>query len=893
MMQLRTILERHSAFSMLMLLSSASGCSNLEFLPSDRCGNLVVESSSGEECDGEMGCGVPNSEHACRYTCNATGDSCPKDLGYQCGLDGVCRQPSGNFSALRTMTTETARDLLVGDINADGCAEVIVTAVRSTTVNAFASDRSKSCIAATQALRTNRPDPQRIPPTPLPQLLHLGLDSTSNSQALITGGATLFGDGLSLHFVTDSPTLYPVLLPRAERRASVTRLVTANLLGTDALVLFEQRTDDKSDVVILYEPQAAPKTFMAALPSKAEDIAAMAKGDLYAPAGASKPCDEVVVGIRGSSTVEIYQLCTNAGAYQFAPAQTSKITLFGTKVRAKNARIVVADLNGDNILDVATNGADFKAHAAFGLGDGRFHSQPPPLPPGLMPDGKTGILPDMAATTAAGQDQIFVAIEMDPAHPGVEFYSAPCPPFDDEFTSPTCAALAGDCEAEVVDIDADGDQDVIISEGQGVDLAIHRQNGGAFNVTFMDTVCPPHHLGTGDFDGDGVNDVAFFDQAKNAAGTRTTSLSIAYGNAFDAPDAPIASGTFDDATGTSVVQFGPPGSGALLAMTRSIENGANRSAVGIIEVGNERAVAGPHYLKLGDTGALAFASLDIVALAAGSFSSTASTVEFGVITLAGASPPKVPQLWLVEPNGQEGLFSVKSTGESSDIPCGNGCLLAGVPGQTGAPDKLVLLGDKVAVIYEATDAGFVEKSRSTSTYSFSPVINSKPPVRDNLRPFVEDIDADGWKDIVVLSADGALVGFFGSGDGKFVEVELLPHPSCWNMEGCGNYAPAMLNVDGDAALEFVVAARNLTGASTDTPILAYDIIGAGDKRTLVPLNLLTVLKDVGAQSAELIPADTDYVNLSAADIDGDGVTDLVIMPNSNYYTVLRGLPVRE
>jgi len=103
----------------------------------------------------------------------------------------------------------------------------------------------------------------------------------------------------------------------------------------------------------------------------------------------------------------------------------------------------------------------------------------------------------------------------------------------------------------------------------------------------------------------------------------------------------------------------------------------------------------------------------------------------------------------------------------------------------------------------------------------------------------------------------------------------------------------MLNLDADAAFEFVIAGRSLPGVSEGKPIVAYEITGSGDKRKLIALDLLTIQEDATTDATKLIPADTDYVNLNAADVDGDGVTDLVVMPNSNYFTVLRGLPVHE
>jgi len=891
MTHFRAAIERHRVFCFLPLLVIAAGCTNLEFLEPNTCGNLVVETDAGEDCDGANGCGAPGSTNACRFTCVIGSTGCPTDLGFQCGGDFICRRPSGQFSIGRTTTTETARDVVVGDVNADGCAEVVVAAIRSTTVNGFASDFSKSCIASEQTLQTNRPDPGRNPPTPLPLLRDLTPKDTSPKWSLLSGGTSTFGDGLSLHFANETPTLFPILFPRAERPATALRTVAARLLDTDAFVIFEQTAESTCDVVIQSNAQQGPQVIKAALPGKIEDIATITTGDIYNPPGATKSCDEIIIGMRGSKTFDIYQLCTASGMYQFAPGPMPKVSLHDNHtIRQKNARAFAVDVNGDGLLDITSNSEQQDPCVAFGLGDGRFHSMPPPLPPNMMADGKTSVLPDMSAKQAAAQDAIFVAIEIDANHSGIEFYGPPCPGFDTEFTSPTCGPVKGDCEAVVVDIDQDGDQDVVISEGQGVDLAIHRQSAGTFNVTFLDTTCPPHHLGAGDFDADGVNDVAFFDQAPNALGENETSLSIAYGNALAAPSPPIPSGNFAQATGLSAVKVGPLGSGTLIAVTRSIDGGNNKSALGFVEVGNERAVAGPWYLKSGDGTNSDFDSLRIVGLAAGTFISTNTSLDFGVVTLDDQNSPL---LWLVQSlNGIE-LLRAYSTGMSDSMTCGVGCLVTAVPTAAKTTDNLVVIGDASAIVYKPSATGFTDETILPLEHSFSSLFDSMPPARDNLHPFVADVDRDGYADVLVVATNGALVGLFGNADDTFVEVELLPAPSCWQMEGCGNYAPAMLNVDGDKELELVIAGSELPGIPKSRPIVAYDVVGSGKERKLIPLDTLTILDDGITTAEKLISSDSDYVNMGAGDVDGDGVTDLVIMPTSNFFTILRGIPVHQ
>lgn len=868
-----------------MLLASAIGCTNLEFLDPNICGNLVVETDIGEDCDGSEGCGAPNSEHACRFTCETGTKTCPEHLGYHCGADGVCRQPSGTFVRLDTTTTTAAQDLLVGDINADGCAEVVIGAKRLTTVHAFSSSFSTVCVESQQTLNTNRPDPEE---NSLPLAALADLDSSENTGrlSLVSPTRSLYGDGLSMYFTSGEPTLQPVLFPRFLRGGAETRTVSAKMRGSGVIILFEAAPDGvSSDVTVIFDSQKAPETFPKAYPQKVTDIAAVVAADVD-PKVNSMPdvtCDEIIIGKRGDSKLELYKLCTSGTGNGFTKLTAAQIALTNSTVRDHGTAIFAADANGDLITDLITNLADEKVHVAYGIGDGRFHSLPPPTMPPPTVDQKAPAINDPMANEAAKQGKTFVALEFDSKHPGIDYYAPPCPPLD-AFSSPTCAMMVGGCEAVVDDIDADGDMDVIVSEGQGVDLGIHRQTNGTFNVTFLETACPPHHLGTGDFDGDGVNDIAFFDQTSKAANINTTSLSIVYGNAYAAPNEPVTAGRFDEATGLSVVRFTPPGTGSQIGITRAIGAQATRgSALGVVELGSERTVGAPYYITSDIMGAQSLDSLTLAGQTPGKFGTNAAP---GLAVLT-QSAQQTFELWLVGTNDDAGSLRATPQNEMQDIPCASGCLLVAIP-RKDSTDALLLLGDKTAVAYNPETTGFVADKPFTLTHTFRPTVANTNQAKYYPRPLVADVDHDGSTDVLALATSGALVGFFGNASSGFTEVELIAAPSCWDANtgwgkaGCGSYVAVQIDVNSDGVLDVLVAGSQLPSAEKNS-MAAYAV----KNRALVP-----IVSGISI-AAEKLSSDTDFVALGAADLDNDGVRDLVFMPSSDYFTVLRGLPVHE
>ncbi|MFO0727459.1 MAG: VCBS repeat-containing protein [Myxococcota bacterium] len=118
-------------------LALALGCAPLTPFDLNVCGNNVVEALHGEDCDGfgrgeGTACGVPSdtAARACHFICGAPDLRCPS--GYGCGNDGVCRRPvlpgSGQpvlASGLEASFSESVGRLHLGDLDADQHLDLI------------------------------------------------------------------------------------------------------------------------------------------------------------------------------------------------------------------------------------------------------------------------------------------------------------------------------------------------------------------------------------------------------------------------------------------------------------------------------------------------------------------------------------------------------------------------------------------------------------------------------------------------------------------------------------------------------------------------------------------------------------------------------------------------
>lgn len=896
------------------LALAPAGCANLQPIDEDQCGNRVVEEH--EDCDGEGDCGLPGTATACRITCDAAAVGTPCDRpGYRCGTDGVCRKPSGEFAVMGALTTSTALDVFSGDTNLDGCHELFLTTRQAVQISAFESREPGRCPAATQSLPFGQaPSPAITRSAPF--LADLTGDGRPD---LARPGGAQFGDSLFVHVAGAAPGLSPILYPTLAAREHA-RPLTVRFEGNDALLLFLDNPmvgpggpgGDGVTVGIagVLQAQHVPINLGVGLMGELKDLAILATGDLKEhdaqdPASC-EGCGEVLAGFAGGTL--IYEIRPrpgkdmNGGDTMAADPPQPVIGLPpGAAIRQQNAAIALLDEDLDGHLDVVVN-TEGGVFIAYGTGRGTFHSTSPPDL--AQPDGKAS--PFLGAPAGlGGADMMFVAGDFDPATPGLELAPLPCGP-SAPLESAACGPIGGGCEAVVIDIDRDGVPDIVSTENQQPGLVVRRSVGSqGFQVSFVDTRCPVHSLAAGDFDDDGVGDVAFFDQVPVSAGKGeadrpVTSLMIAYGNAFAAPSLPEESGRFEHAEGLAAGRYVGGGPGTKLYAARGIEGGDLQGGFALVEGYGERHLFAPFYFPAGpdDPEMESLTRVDMPAAVGGRFSADDTTHEprpaVAVMTLDHPEGSPVDdgseRLWLVD--GREGGGLLQATSQEGEAPpaCTQ-CVILPIDvlpagKEKDGIDELLFLGGKDAVLYSVgtkeempgvTSRFFQKSGAFTTSRAFASVDGAAMPPKHAPRPLVADVDGDGWADVVLRAQDGSLAVLWGTEGADFVEGELIAADLC-----LGRCSAALLDVDGDGPRELIAVLPGAEGKAG--AVKAYHVTPArGLEEVALPAEITALAP----------PSTTDFTAVVAADLDGDGAEDIALMNGASLLTALRALPVTE
>jgi len=943
----------------LLLGASVFGCLNLQLLSENTCGNRVVEDANGEDCDGQSNCGSSGA-NACRFLCGADqGGVCPD--GYDCGIDGICRQPRAKFERLFTESTVTALGLQVGDTNADRCAEIVYTTVRETVVTSFPSRTPGICTASEQVFpaRPTMPDEE---PYPAPVLAEL----TGNARPeLVIPGPGLLGAGLFVFSSDANATLDSLLYPSVRQNEPGVRPLAVNARGETKLLLFLGETITPIDsmdggvmndggmsssdggmmmddgglpppdggttddggtpppdggmmmddgglpppdgglpppdggmplapdpmdggvssekwplrVAVLEDPALKPYPLVDVLPGRLSDIVALKAADIDDIPIPGIGCDEVVMARAGDTSLRLYRLCDpsqppDAGLV-FEALPSPDVELTGTTVRSNNAALAVTDFNGDGHADLLISGSDNNIHIAYGLGDGHFNSIPPPF--NGTPDQRTSVLmisDPMLAAELQRPDSIFVAGDFDDATPGAELAAVKCPPAA-PFESEVCKPIVGGCEAVVIDIDGDGLDDIVASTGQELGLDVLRSKGGmGFYQSSLETECPAHNLAAGDFDDDGVADVAFFDQIVPLSDEPVTALMVAHGKPLTAPDEPRLSGSFESAMGLVAGHFVKQAQAAQLFAVRGLV-GNDKGGLALVEGHSQSQMLAPFYVPPAsdDKSDSSILSMELLATSGGRFISGSNGSKIGLALVAKDLTKDLVQLWLLASNDDGETVHAEPWKSATSLTCDN-CVLASIDTDGDGGDELLLFGDQTIIVYAATAGAFVEQRSFASKYSFSSLDVTRNPKKYAPRPLVSDFDGDGAKDVILRATSGELIALWGRKDGTFDETELAKAPSCDGAPTCAGQAITRLS------------------AGTNTPP-RFALIGPGhlalytlDARKLEPVRN-------AALPIEPPKPSTDYTAIGAADLDGDGIDDLALMRSSSSIDILRGIPVRE
>jgi hypothetical protein len=936
--QLRTCALLWSALAL-------ASCANLELIAEDSCGNGVVEAVSHEDCDGQDQCGEPGTAHACQYLCDLGPDAktkCPE--GFVCGVDSVCRSPLGSFEVLSFATTSTALDLITGDLNADGCHEVVHTTRAATTVTAFESRTRGFCPASQQDVPSGKLPPSMLS-VPAPMLADVTEDGRLD---LLRPGAALFGDALFVHAAGPDPRVASTLYSTVRAREGKGRPLRVTYAGADAALLFiEDDSVTASDIHIpgVVNPTETPVNLGIGAQGSLDKLAVLQAADLgvmpvtiMPPMGMGSmtvtcaDCDEVLIGFAGESQVRLLGVVQRPGSDQMALGQlASPVTLdSGTSLRQRNAASAVIDYNGDGALDLIVNAMDDNLHIAYGTGDGGFHSKLPVDKDN--PDQHTSVLGGVSYAPYEDLprgDLRFVVGELDTsAGPDVAF--VPCPA-STPLESPGCNKTESGCEALLVDIDGDKLLDLVTTDDQQPGLTVSRGGVGPdAHVSLVETQCPPHYLTAGDFDHDGIQDVAFFDQKNPGEGgvelePPVTVLKIAYGAALAAPGEAQDSGRFDQASGLTAGRFAkgtiPTSSMQLYAARHLDDNGDPHPlhvGFSLIEGYGERQLFAPFYLPADPNmppspmgGDPSLRRVSMLAATTGLFGTSIDEKTMldneptvGLAIVAEDAPLGAPGkfLWNVLGHDRDNSLSAAKKLGSKAVEC-DACVLVPIDLSTddGKGDELLLLNQKKASVFAVPPATggssespvFEPRASFATMHAFVSVDSGKYAPH----PLVADLDDDGYLDVVVRAANGALVALWGREGGGFDENELVPPPSSEpaakgeeEKQTCGTCSAAWFNAHGDSRRELIVVSPGHLGL--------YDLVG----RELVRFKWLpepppevapSTPKDADPLEPAVPPADTDFTAVSAADLDGDGVDDLVIMPSSGLIITFRGRPVHE
>jgi VCBS repeat protein len=844
----------------------AGGCASLPDLAAGVCGNGVVDPAT-EDCDtiaaAGATCGAPGSgAGACRYLCDPqTRAGCP--AGWGCGGDGMCRLGDGTFGEHRQWHI-AAENFAIGDVDGDGAVDLVGYA--SDGVEALFNDGHGEFGTPFASSVIGRSGP----------LVGADLDGDGRMDVTVpvkTGIFELLGQPGQVM----APVPYaPFSLPAAGSYLFIPMEVAdytdpqgAGNVGQELLIF--------ADFIMTFD--VSTPTSAVALPGghRVPDmVGRVPVGDID-----RNGKDELALAFTGETTVWIYDV-VRASDTVLTPTLKQAVTLPAGARVDRGARFADVDSDGalDLMVSVSVLGVEHVVVAhndgAGNLGaaavDARFDaidgSALRPCPAGSpWPIAAGNLHRESGATPKVRLDYV--------GHCGVWITLA-----DGQTLLPTYIN-PGDpwTEAAIADFNRDGSADVAAVSDLGVEVTFLLGNGtGLFNTFRTLTDDPPSTLRVGDFDGDFVLDLAVVQHGE--VNGRPQSLAILYGNLQGAPGPSVFQAQLGFVTSMETAFLAHDFS--LLDLTSDLVVGTAsypdkaKQAVAAMLGSSERTMLSPFTLAVNP-------DPDVVAAAVGKFDGD---------DLADVITVSPPNAYLLHGSGDGQL--TKSSAFLA-LPAidkfSSRCAIWAVgPLDGSGRDSVVAMDGAVSRTCPAV-AGVAPAAPRAMVLSnvagglmVSPPVTVAEPYRNPTQLQLVDVDGDGLRDLLVVyggpgstAATQGVVVYWNLGGGRLVfdgsqaaASSRVPAASCGAGCTAAPFSAAALNTDDDPALELAILA--------DTGVYLAKL-GAGRQ-----LSLATAPAVKPFARNRFIPGE-----IFAADVNNDGVTDLVINQPPDVHAVIAGV----
>lgn len=568
-----------------LLMAVLVSCATLEPIPSDTCGNGVVEADR-EDCDSfpADSCGKPDAGlRACRFLCDRKIPSCP--AGWGCGADGICRQPTGALDSAGPPLGAGAASLVVGDFDGDGRADILGAA----SYGSGASARvhffdAKAGLEATVPLQVAA----RLPM--IKDFDRDGVDDIGFSVDNLTGGA--FGVLTGRRDRSFATLIYPsATFPKTDA-APVTLTALPNRttlpqdLGSTVLALTRSERGDRLvslgvDLFLGEPPLEAP------VPVGPSDLSVSPRAAVVFNPSTVSPCGDVVVAYNKDSRGHVLVLspCVQAADGVHWTNTRKPITL-ETPGPLTNDVMTIADVNGDGRDEIFVETAT--GRYLTGSADGVTLTPWVPLTDfGELPLALADLNGD-GTTDAVFSGGVLLVSKGDAGADA----SVP-----DRVVRPRTGQSWA--EARVGNFNGDALPDILLRYPDSLDVELLSNAGdGRFTSFVVRSDQPVRAMTAGDFDGDRLEDVAFLTSKRPLDEGGEAELVIAYGKANGGPESSRVVGRFKNARALSALRSSGSGIDDLgVIEVAQQKDGLPTTTVTVLFGGGARQAIAPLFLQ--------------------------------------------------------------------------------------------------------------------------------------------------------------------------------------------------------------------------------------------------------------------------------------------------------